>query len=123
MLYMKHNSTQANLIMHTLPHIHTCTDIHTHLQPLAFLSPSLSAQYCQCCPSILCDPVCLLSAYQEEKHQALVKKRDILDKKLVQSEKTGAKIVRHASVVGDTRSGKMFLFSVVIVFRSVFSLC
>lgn len=40
---------------------------------------------------------------QEEKHQALVKKRDLLDKKLVQSEKTGAKIVRHASVVGDTR--------------------
>ena len=67
--------------------------------------------------------MCLLSVYQEEKHQALVKKRDILDKKLVQSEKTGAKIVRHASVVGDTRSGRMFLFSVVIVFRFFFSLC
>ncbi|KAK7450216.1 hypothetical protein BaRGS_00039964 [Batillaria attramentaria] len=42
------------------------------------------------------------SASQEERHQALVKKRDILDKKLTQSEKS-AKIVRHASVVGDTR--------------------
>ncbi|XP_070211492.1 ras GTPase-activating-like protein IQGAP1 isoform X2 [Littorina saxatilis] len=43
------------------------------------------------------------SSPQEERHQVMVKKRDILDKKLTQSEKTGAKIVRHASVVGDTR--------------------
>ncbi|XP_076443787.1 ras GTPase-activating-like protein IQGAP1 isoform X2 [Babylonia areolata] len=43
------------------------------------------------------------SSTQEEKHQAVVKKRDILDKKLVESEKSGAKIVRHASIVGDTR--------------------
>ena len=49
----------------------------------------------------------ILLPVQEEKHQALVKKRDILDKKLVQSEKTGAKIVRRASVVGDTRSGQI----------------
>lgn len=42
------------------------------------------------------------SSPQEEKHQALVKKRDILDKKLTQQEKS-AKIVRHASVAGDTR--------------------
>ncbi|KAL8562627.1 hypothetical protein ACOMHN_011199 [Nucella lapillus] len=43
------------------------------------------------------------SSPQEEKHQAMVKKRDILDKKLTQSEKGGAKIVRHASIVGDTK--------------------
>nr|KAG5685671.1 hypothetical protein BaRGS_014478 [Batillaria attramentaria] len=44
----------------------------------------------------------LSAKFEEERHQALVKKRDILDKKLTQSEKS-AKIVRHASVVGDTR--------------------
>lgn len=39
---------------------------------------------------------------QEERHQAMVKKRDLLDKKLTQHEKS-AKIVRHASITADTR--------------------
>ncbi|XP_012941932.1 ras GTPase-activating-like protein IQGAP1 isoform X2 [Aplysia californica] len=41
---------------------------------------------------------------QEELHQALVKKRDLIDKKATQTQKDkGQKLVRHASILGDTR--------------------
>nr|KAI8756299.1 ras GTPase-activating-like protein IQGAP1 isoform X2 [Biomphalaria glabrata] len=40
---------------------------------------------------------------QEELHQALVKKRDLIDKKVAQSQTEGKKLMRHASILGDTR--------------------
>ncbi|XP_059176256.1 ras GTPase-activating-like protein IQGAP1 [Physella acuta] len=40
---------------------------------------------------------------QEELHQALVKKRDLIDKKVSQSQAEGKKLMRHASILGDTR--------------------
>ncbi|BFY98703.1 hypothetical protein BsWGS_01743 [Bradybaena similaris] len=43
------------------------------------------------------------SQQQEEVHQAMVKKRDLIDRKLAQSQKEGKKLVRHASILGDTR--------------------
>lgn len=40
---------------------------------------------------------------QEEMHQAMVKKRDLIDKKMT-TQNEGKKLVRHASILGDTRS-------------------
>lgn len=40
---------------------------------------------------------------EEELHQALVKKRDLIDKKVSQSQAEGKKLMRHASILGDTR--------------------
>lgn len=39
---------------------------------------------------------------QEEMHQAMVKKRDLIDKKMA-NQNEGKKLVRHASILGDTR--------------------
>lgn len=43
------------------------------------------------------------SQQQEEMHQAMVKKRDLIDKKVAQTQTEGKKLVRHASILGDTR--------------------
>ncbi|CAG5135114.1 unnamed protein product, partial [Candidula unifasciata] len=81
------------------------TDEKADLKSLLIRTKRMIVDVIACQPGenlvVVLDTPC--SQQQEEVHQAMVKKRDLIDRKLAQSQKEGKKLVRHASILGDTR--------------------
>uniref|UniRef100_A0A0B7B822 Ras GTPase-activating-like protein IQGAP1 n=1 Tax=Arion vulgaris TaxID=1028688 RepID=A0A0B7B822_9EUPU len=81
------------------------TDDKADMKSLLIRTKRLIVDVIACQPGenliVVLDSPC--NQQQDEMHQAMVKKRDLIDKKVAQSHEGGKTLVRHESVHGDTR--------------------